>query len=67
MQKQMAFIPDNSDICEFMTGIQYLNFIGDIYDVGEREHNERLRRYGAAFEIISVFGDLIGSYGRPAP
>lgn len=63
-KKQMAFIPDNPDIYEFMTGIQYLNFIGDIYGVDVCERNERLSRYGTAFEIISVFGDLIGSYSH---
>ncbi|MEL7608410.1 MAG: ABC transporter ATP-binding protein [Bacillota bacterium] len=63
-KRQMAFIPDNPDIYEFMTGIQYLNFIGDIYGVGESEREERLRRYGDAFEITSVFGDLIGSYSH---
>lgn len=63
-KRKMAFIPDNPDIYEFMTGIQYLNFIGDIYGVGESEREERLRRYGDAFEITPVLGDLIGSYSH---
>lgn len=54
-KKKMAYIPDNPDLYEFMTGIQFLNFIADIFEVGEKERTERIRTYGDAFELT---GDL---------
>lgn len=59
----MAYIPDNPDIYEHLTGIQYLNFICDIYLVGE-ERNQRIKKYAEIFELESALGDLISSYSH---
>lgn len=63
--KQMtAYIPDNPDLYEYLTGIQYLNFIADIFKVPAEERKERIKRYGDEFEIMESFGDLISSYSH---
>ncbi len=63
-KQQFAYIPDNPDLYEYLTGIQYLNFIADIYKVTADEREERIRRYGDAFEITASLGDLISSYSH---
>lgn len=63
-KEKMAYIPDNPDIYEYLTGIKYLNFIGDIYGVGQRERQERIARYADMFEITQNLGDLISSYSH---
>lgn len=63
-KRQLAYIPDNPDLYEYLTGIQYLNFIADIFAIGAGEREERIRRYGEAFEITSSLGDLISSYSH---
>ena len=60
----MAYIPDNPDLYEFMRGIGYLNFIADIYGVGQEERKERIRRYGQMFEIADDLGELISAYSH---
>lgn len=63
--KQMiAYIPDNPDIYEYLTGIQYLNFISDIYGVSAEERTDRIKKYGDMFEITANLGDLISSYSH---
>ena len=47
-KKQMAYIPDNPDLYDFMTGIKYLNFIADIFSVGANERQARIRKYADA-------------------
>lgn len=59
-----AYIPDNPDLYEYLTGIQYLNFIADIFKVPAEERKERIQRYGDEFEITESFGDLISSYSH---
>lgn len=63
-KKKMAYIPDNPDLYEHLTGIAYLNFIGDLYEVGNRERKERIKMYGDIFEITENFGDSIASYSH---
>ncbi|MBU3160405.1 ABC transporter ATP-binding protein [Clostridium frigoris] len=63
-KKVIAYIPDNPDLYEHLTGIQYLNFIADIFKVGKEEREELIRKYGELFEIASVLGDLISSYSH---
>lgn len=63
-KKITAYIPDNPDIYEHLTGIGYINFIADIYQVPREERNERLKKYADAFEITSNLGDLISSYSH---
>ena len=48
-KRQIAYIPDNPDIYEFMTGIQYLNFIADIFGIDETERKERIEKYAQLF------------------
>ncbi len=61
---RMAYIPDNPDLYGYLTGIQYLNFIGDIFQVPVGERRERIEQYAGEFEIILSLGDLIGSYSH---
>lgn len=63
-KKQIAYIPDNPDLYESLTGIQYLNFIGDIFEVSKEERESLIGKYGEAFEITKSFGDLISSYSH---
>lgn len=60
----MAYIPDNPDIYEYMTGIQYLNFIGDIFGVEKQKREALIQKYADAFEITGALGDLISSYSH---
>ena len=60
----MAYIPDNPDLYEYMTGIQYLNFIADIYNVSANDREIRIKEEAEAFEITSALGDLISSYSH---
>ena len=59
-----AYIPDNPDLYDHLTGIQYLNFIGDIFKVEKKLKEERIRKYSDDFEITSNLGDLISSYSH---
>lgn len=59
-----AYIPDNPDIYEYLTGIQYLNFIADIYQVPGAVRQERIRREAEEFGIYSVLGDLVSTYSH---
>lgn len=63
-KQQIAYIPDNPDLYEYLTGIQYLNFIADIFEVPAREREERIAKYADAFEITASLGDLISSYSH---
>ncbi len=60
----MAYIPDNPDLYENMTGIQYLNFIADIFAVPKKEREEAIKKYSDAFELTSSLGDLISAYSH---
>lgn len=63
-KKVTAYIPDNPDLYENLTGMQYLHFISDIFGIGEKERNERIELYGNKFEITDSLGDLISSYSH---
>lgn len=63
-KKNFAYIPDNPDLYEYLTGIQYLNFIADVFEVSESERQEKIKFYADAFEITSSLGDLISSYSH---
>lgn len=63
-KKQMAYIPDNPDMYDFMTGIGYLNFIADIFDVPEEVRNELIDKYADAFEIKDNLGQLVSEYSH---
>lgn len=63
-KKQMAYIPDNPDMYDFMTGIGYLNFIADIFGVPEEVRDELIDKYADAFEIKDNLGQLISEYSH---
>lgn len=63
-KQRMAYIPDNPDLYEHLSGIAYLNFIGDIYQVGKTERMERIKEYADAFELTGNLGDAISSYSH---
>jgi len=59
-----AFLPDNPDLYEFLSGVQYLTFIADIYDVPQADRQERIQKYADAFELTGSLGSPIGSYSH---
>ena len=59
-----AYIPDNPDLYENLTGIQYLNFVADVFGLSASEREESIRKYADLFEITDALGDLIGSYSH---
>lgn len=63
-KKRMAYIPDNPDLYEYLTGIQYLNFICDIFEIEAKVRTQRIEEYADLFEITSSLGDLISSYSH---
>lgn len=63
-KKNMAYIPDNPDLYEYMTGIQYLNFVGDIYEVPGDVRQNKIHEYATEFEIIDDLATNIGSYSH---
>ena len=63
-KQKMAYIPDNPDLYEHLTGIAYLNFIADIYLVNQQQREERIKKYADLFEITSNLGDAIASYSH---
>ncbi|MEI3423801.1 MAG: hypothetical protein V8Q85_01580 [Christensenellales bacterium] len=50
-KREMAYIPDNPDMYEFLSGIKYLNFVADIYGMTKAERKERITKYADMFEI----------------
>lgn len=60
----IAYIPDNPDLYENMTGIQYLNFIADIFAISKQDREKLIKEYSDAFELTSSLGDLISSYSH---
>lgn len=63
-KKITAFLPDNPDLYDFLTGVQYLNFIADLYDIPRKERQERVQKYSDAFELTGSLGSPIGSYSH---
>lgn len=63
-KKQMAYIPDNPDMYDFMTGIKYLNFIADIFEVSMADRKERIDKYVDLFEMTDVLGQPISTYSH---
>ena len=60
-KRRFAYIPDNPDLYDYMTGIKYLNFIADIFGVGENERQARIRKYGDAFELTADLAQPIAA------
>ena len=63
-KKIMAYIPDNPDIYEYLTGIQYLNFVCDVFRVKNEERNNLISQYADEFELTNNLNDLISSYSH---
>ncbi|MBE5882103.1 MAG: ABC transporter ATP-binding protein [Lachnospiraceae bacterium] len=63
-KRSFAYIPDNPDLFEYLTGIQYLNFVADVFEVPEEEREQRIRSYADMFEITESLGDLISGYSH---
>ena len=63
-QQMTGYLPDNPDIYEFMTGIEYINFVCDIFSVPSEERTQRVKKYADEFEITHNLGDLISSYSH---
>ena len=63
-KQRLAYIPDNPDLYDFMTGIQYLNFIADIFGVDAAKRQERIQKYGDLFELTSDLAAPISPYSH---
>ena len=63
-KKKFAYIPDNPDLYDFMTGIKYLNFIADVFGVDETPRQERIRKYAELFELTNDLGQPIAAYSH---
>ncbi|MGN0391130.1 MAG: ABC transporter ATP-binding protein [Wujia sp.] len=63
-KKITAYIPDNPDIYDNLTGMQYLNFIADVFDIGVQEREEKIEKYAAMFEITEALTEPISSFSH---
>lgn len=63
-KSKIAYIPDNPDLYEFMTGIQFLNFVADIFGVSADDRRERIRKYADAFEITGDLAQPVSAYSH---
>ncbi len=63
-KQRMAYLPDNPDLYEFMTGIQFLNFIADIFGVSAADRQARIRDYADRFELTADLGQQISAYSH---
>lgn len=63
-KKDLAYIPDNPDLYDFMTGIKYLNFIADIFGIKSIERKEAIKKYGDMFELTASLAQPIATYSH---
>lgn len=63
-KKDIAYIPDNPDLYEFLSGIKYLNFIADIFGVSKHEREERINKYADMFELTGDLAQPISAYSH---
>ncbi len=63
-KSKLAYIPDNPDMYEFMTGIKYLNFIADIFGVSAEDRKTRIEDYAKTFELTDALGSAIATYSH---
>ena len=63
-KKEMAYIPDNPDLYDFLTGYDYLNFVADVYGVPKKERNERIDLYGEMLGITDALALPISEYSH---
>ncbi len=63
-KKVTAYIPDNPDLYEYMSGVQYLNFIASVFGISQKDLEERVEKYADLFEIKNDLGSAIGEYSH---
>ena len=63
-KKRLAYLPDNPELYEYLTGIQYLNFMADVFQLSAGERREAIKREAEDFGIYDALGDLISSYSH---
>ena len=63
-KKQIAYIPDNPDLYEYMTGMKYLNFVADIFGIDAKTRRARIEKYAAVFELTDDLSQPIASYSH---
>lgn len=63
-KKLLAYIPDNPDLYDYMTGYQYLNFVSDIFKIDVKTRKERINKYADLFEITKDLGNQINTYSH---
>lgn len=63
-KKIIAYIPDNPDLYDYMTGMQYLDFISDVFKVGSSQRKERISKYAELFEIENHLAEPIAAYSH---
>lgn len=63
-KRRIAYIPDNPDLYDFLTGTQYLNYLADVFEVPRRDRTTRIEQYGAALDLTDRLGDLISTYSH---
>lgn len=61
---KIAYIPDNPDLYEYLSGIQFLNFVADVFGVGQKERQERIRKYADLFELTSDLAEQVSAYSH---
>ena len=63
-KSMISYIPDNPDLYEYLKGIQYLNFVADVYQVNQEKRKEQIKKYAELFEMIEALGQPISSYSH---
>jgi len=63
-KRQMAYVPDTPEVYDRLTGLEYLNFVGDVYGVSPRDRRERIERYAGVFELTGALSDRVSSYSH---
>lgn len=63
-KKDMAYIPDNPDLYEYLKGIEYLNFIADVYEIDSETRTRRIEKYARDFELYDELANQISSYSH---
>ena len=63
-KRELAYIPDNPDLYDFMSGIKYLNFVADIFGIPAKERQEKIRKYADLFELTGDLAQPISAYSH---
>ena len=63
-KKKMAYIPDNPDLYDYMTGIKYLNFIADVFGVSAADRQERIKKYADVFDLTDDLAKPVNEYSH---